>query len=74
MLSYSLYIWQQLFVGPNAWQPWMTGLGSVPLWAMIIMKILAVFILALVSYAFERLFLKQKDKLKYSGLVTKLER
>jgi peptidoglycan/LPS O-acetylase OafA/YrhL len=68
VLSYSLYIWQQLFVGPNAWQPWMSSLRNAPLWEMIIIKIVAVFIVALISYAFEKLFLKQKDRLRYARL------
>lgn len=65
ILSYSLYIWQQLFVGPNAWQPWMRSLIGSPLWEMIALKLLIVFAVALISYTFEKQFLKMKNRFKY---------
>ncbi|MGN6177784.1 MAG: acyltransferase family protein [Mucilaginibacter sp.] len=65
MLSYSLYIWQQLFIGANAWQPWMRSLRGYPLWQLIAIKLVAVFGIAICSYAFEKQFLKLKDKYKY---------
>jgi peptidoglycan/LPS O-acetylase OafA/YrhL len=62
ILSYSLYIWQQLFVGNNAWQPWMHSFNAYPEWALIIIKLLFVFIIANLSYYFERRFLRIKNK------------
>lgn len=68
ILSYSLYIWQQLFVGSNPWQPWMHGLYGHPLWQLIILKLIATFLIAICSYAFERRFLKIKDRFKYKRI------
>lgn len=65
ILSYSLYIWQQLFVGSNPWQPWMRSLYGHPMWQLIILKLVAAFLIAICSYAFERKFLKIKDRFKY---------
>ncbi|MGN6638123.1 MAG: acyltransferase family protein, partial [Mucilaginibacter sp.] len=65
ILSYSLYIWQQLFVGSNPWQPWMRRLYGYPMWQLIILKLVAAFFIAICSYAFERRFLKIKDRFKY---------
>lgn len=65
ILSYSLYIWQQLFVGTYAWQGWMQDLRNCPVWQLIILKVAVVFVIAAVSYRFERRFLKLKDRFKY---------
>lgn len=65
ILSYSLYIWQQLFVGSNTWQPWMHFLRGHPLWQLIILKMLVVFVISFFSYKYEQRFLKIKEKLKY---------
>lgn len=68
ILSYSLYIWQQLFVGTNAWQPWMRPLHNLATWQLILVKLVAVFIIASLSYLFERQFLKLKERFRYSRL------
>lgn len=65
ILSYSLYIWQQLFVGSKTWQPWMRGLHILPQWQLVIFKIVFVFVISFFSYKYERYFLKIKEKLKY---------
>ena len=65
VLSYSLYIWQQLLVGPNTWQPWMRYLYGLPLWQLILFKTLVVFGISFFSYRYERRFLKIKEKFKY---------
>ncbi|TSJ35946.1 acyltransferase [Mucilaginibacter corticis] len=66
ILSYSLYIWQQLFIGSNTWQPWMRYLHGLPLWQLVIFKIGVVFVIAFFSYQYEWYFLKIKEKLKYN--------
>jgi peptidoglycan/LPS O-acetylase OafA/YrhL len=63
VLSYSLYIWQQLFVGPNTWQPWMRGFNGEPMWVLLVLKLVFVFAIATVSYYFERKFLRIKQRL-----------
>jgi peptidoglycan/LPS O-acetylase OafA/YrhL len=65
VLSYSLYIWQQLFIGANAWQPWMHALRNHPLWQLIVIRFVAIFSIAMCSYVFEKQFLKMKDKYTY---------
>jgi peptidoglycan/LPS O-acetylase OafA/YrhL len=68
ILSYSLYMWQQLFVGTNNWQPWMHSFSAYPVWVMIIIKLLFVFIIANLSYYFERKFLRIKDRYERNKL------
>lgn len=62
ILSYSLYIWQQLFVGPNAWQPWLHWFIGCPVWGLMLFKLLFVFMIAAASYYYERRFLRVKDR------------
>ncbi len=65
ILSYSLYIWQQLFIGSRAWEPWMQMLGSSPLYLIILVKVMATFVIAGLSYyLFESKFLKLKSRFK----------
>src|SRR3569833_2677648 len=66
VLSFSLYIWQQLFVGTNTWRPWMRYLYVLPLWQLILFKILVIFGISFFSYRYEWRFLKSKEKFKYS--------
>jgi len=68
ILSYSIYMWQQLFVGTNNWQPWMHSFSAYPVWVMIIIKLLFVFIIANLSYYFERKFLSIKDRYERNKL------
>lgn len=63
IISYSIYIWQELFIGVGAWQPWMQPLHNYPLYLLIIIKLLIVFTIAFVSYYFFELkFLKLKNR------------
>ena len=62
ILSYSLYIWQQLFVGAKPWQPWLRLFHNYPLWLLLITKLIFIFIIARVSYYFEKKFLKIRHK------------
>ena len=63
IISYSLYIWQQPFLGIHTWQPWMHAFSAYPLWLLIIVRLIIVFALASASYYFiERRFLKLKTR------------
>jgi len=66
ILSYSLYIWQQLFIGARVWQPWLAPLHGYPLPLLITIKFLCIFIMAYLSYYFfESKFLRLKNKFLY---------
>jgi peptidoglycan/LPS O-acetylase OafA/YrhL len=65
ILSYSLYICQELFIGSRAWQPWMQMMSGSPLYLIILVKVIATFIIAALSYyLFESKFLKLKSRFK----------
>jgi peptidoglycan/LPS O-acetylase OafA/YrhL len=65
ILSYSLYIWQELFIGKRPWQPWLSGLQGYPLYMIIIIKLVSLAVIALLSYyLFELKFLKLKKRFK----------
>lgn len=65
VISYSLYIWQELFIGTHAWQPWMMVFSGYPVGLLIIIKLLIVFVLAWSSWYFIELrFLKVKNRYK----------
>jgi peptidoglycan/LPS O-acetylase OafA/YrhL len=66
MLSYSIYIWQELFAGPRSLQPWMQYFMQVPLWAAIGFKFIFLAIIVSFSFIFESRFLKLKDKFHYA--------
>jgi len=65
ILSYSIYIWQQLFLGRRAWQPWLQMLNGSPVYIIILVKVVATAIIATLSYyLFESKFLKLKSRFK----------
>jgi peptidoglycan/LPS O-acetylase OafA/YrhL len=65
ILSYSIYIWQQLFIGRPAWQPWLQMLSGSPVYVIILAKVIATFMIAALSYyLFESKFLKLKSRFK----------
>jgi peptidoglycan/LPS O-acetylase OafA/YrhL len=66
ILSYSIYIWQELFIGRRTWQQWMHVFQHFPVWILIILKLAFIFVIASVSFMFEKIFLKIKDKYRYS--------
>lgn len=68
VISYSVYIWQQLFVGDNTWEPWLRRLHGIPLWLLIILKLCFVFIIASISYKYENWFLQVKGKFNYNSM------
>ena len=63
VLSFSLYIWQQLFIGYRFWAPGFQYLNHLPFNMVILIKFLLVFPLAYFSYRFyEKPFLKMKAR------------
>ena len=65
IFSYSLYIWQQLFIGGLPWQSWLKSWNGFPLPAIIVLKLICVFLIAGVSYYFfEARFLRFKRSFK----------
>nr|WP_294948598.1 acyltransferase [uncultured Mucilaginibacter sp.] len=66
MLSYSIYIWQELFAGPRSLQPWMQYFTQLPLWGVIGFKLIFLAIIVSFSFVFEAWFLRLKDKFHYT--------
>lgn len=63
LLSYSLYIWQELFIGGLPWQPWLSSWNGYPLKVIIILKLISVFLISSISYYFyESKFLRLKSE------------
>ncbi len=63
LLSYSLYIWQELFIGGLPWQPWLSSWNGYPLEVIIILKLISIFLISSISYYFyESSFLRLKSK------------
>jgi peptidoglycan/LPS O-acetylase OafA/YrhL len=62
-LSYSIYIWQEVFIGLRTWQPWLGWMSGWPLWTVVLAKLAAAFIIAVSSYyLFESKFLRVKRR------------
>lgn len=65
IISYSIYIWQALFIGAYAWEPWLSAFRLLPLYLIIIVKLLLVLAIALLSWHFfESKILKLRKKFK----------
>ena len=65
IISYSIYIWQELFIGTRAWEPWLYPLSNLPLYLVMLIKLSLIFIIALVSYyLIEKTFLKFRKRFK----------
>ncbi|WP_214071306.1 acyltransferase [Mucilaginibacter sp. dw_454] len=63
VMSYSIYIWQELFIGTHAWQPWLKFMAGYPVAELIIIKLVLLAALSFLSYYFiERVFLRIKTK------------
>ncbi len=63
VISYGLYIWQQLFIGNGTWQPWLKPFHNYPYAVLIVVKLVMVFSIAFISYYFVELkFLKIKTR------------
>ena len=61
IISYSLYVWQELFVGNRSFPPWMKPFHNCPLGLFVMLKLVSVFLIAFASYYFfEKKFLKIK--------------
>jgi peptidoglycan/LPS O-acetylase OafA/YrhL len=66
MVSYSIYIWQELFIGSRAGEPWLHAFSSYPVWAVMILKLIIISLVVSLSYRFESVFLKIKSKFSYN--------
>ncbi len=62
ILSYSIYIWQELFIGRQPWQPWLHFFTGYPLWVLIVFKLIAIAGISTASYYFESIFLRMKSR------------
>lgn len=61
--SYSLYIWQELFIGRFFWLPWLRWLNNYPVLVILLIKLIILFPMAYASYHLvETPFLKWKKK------------
>ncbi|MDN5285921.1 MAG: Peptidoglycan/LPS O-acetylase OafA/YrhL, contains acyltransferase and SGNH-hydrolase domain [Mucilaginibacter sp.] len=70
ILSYSLYVWQELFIGKKPWQPWLSSLHDYPISLIILVKLVSLFIIALLSYYFFELkFLNLKRRFSITHYV-----
>ncbi|MBD1392659.1 acyltransferase family protein [Mucilaginibacter glaciei] len=69
VLSYSIYIWQELFIGLVAWQPWLVTFRALPIWTLMMVKLLAIIIIAIASYRFESLFLRLKSRYRFTRAI-----
>jgi peptidoglycan/LPS O-acetylase OafA/YrhL len=65
ILSYSLYMKQEIFLGKFFWIPWLKELNNLPLIIIIVIKLIFMIPIAFISYyLFETPFLKLKEKFK----------
>lgn len=65
IVSYSIYIWQQLFIGIRAWEPWLYPINHLSLSATILVKLALIFTVSLASYyLIEKPFLKFRKRFK----------
>lgn len=61
VLSFSIYIWQELFIGKWFWIPWLQWINSYPFWVIVLAKLILILPIAYFSYYFlERPFLRMK--------------
>lgn len=65
IISYSIYIWQQLFIGLGAWEPWLYPINHLSFSIIISIKLALIFTLSLGSYyLIEKTFLKFRNRFK----------
>lgn len=65
VISYSLYVWQELFIGNRAWEPWLSPLRGLPIYQLILIKLTLIFVIGLLSwYLIERKFLRLKGRFR----------
>lgn len=63
--SYSIYIWQELFIGASAWQPWMQVWKNCPLYQLMLIKLALTLLTGCFSYFFfERRFLRMNKRFR----------
>jgi peptidoglycan/LPS O-acetylase OafA/YrhL len=67
VISYSVYIWQQLFSGATYWEPWLMPFQHLSPAVILFPKLVVVFLISLLSYnLFEVKFLKIKNRFEQS--------
>jgi peptidoglycan/LPS O-acetylase OafA/YrhL len=65
IISYSIYIWQELFIGLRPWEPWLSFWRGYPLYLFTILKLACMVTIAFISfYFYESKFLKLKKRFK----------
>lgn len=65
IMSYSIYIWQQLFLGWHPWEPWLNFLHNYSLALFNALKLICLLIIAFISwYFYESRFMKLKKRFK----------
>jgi len=65
IISYSIYIWQELFIGTRPWEPWLSFWKGYPLYIFGILKLVCMLLIAFISYYFyESRFLNWKKRFK----------
>lgn len=65
IMSYSLYIWQQLFIGTRVWQSWLYPFRGLPLFLLMLVKLVMIFVVGLLSWKLiEKKFLKLKARFR----------
>jgi peptidoglycan/LPS O-acetylase OafA/YrhL len=65
ILSYSIYIWQELFIGVRHWEPWLGFARNYPSYLFSILRIVCMVTIASASYyLYESGFLKLKKRFK----------
>ncbi|WP_207422802.1 acyltransferase family protein [Desertivirga brevis] len=63
VLSYSIYIWQQLFIGWYFYLPGLRHFNQLPIYVLMIIKISFITVIAYASYClYERQLLRMKEK------------
>jgi peptidoglycan/LPS O-acetylase OafA/YrhL len=74
LISYSIYVWQGLFLGMYAWEPWLSPLNQLPLYAIFIIKLVVIFITAFFSYYYlESWVLRFRTRFRPSFVFKKYE-
>lgn len=72
VMSYSIYVWQELFIGVRAWEPWLHSFAALPLYMLLLIKLVLILGIALISrYAIENNFLRLKAHMAYQELSKK---
>jgi len=64
ILSYSIYIWQELFIGSRAREPWLQVFNNYPVWVIMILKLVIISLVVSLSYRFESVFFEDQKQVQ----------